>query len=110
VSVMIPPSWTMLPLRVKRTGSKRFLRTSTNGNENTLIESNCRISADPSPQGSKREMACLQQLTVEHSLLAARFRFVYAIWQRRGSDSDSAAAAPCSVLRLNFEHRSTTTP
>ena len=41
---MIPPSWTRQPLRAKRTGSKRFLPKNTNGNGNTRIESNCRIS------------------------------------------------------------------
>ena len=40
---MIPPSWTRLPLRDKRTGSKRFSPKSTNGNESTRIEFNCRI-------------------------------------------------------------------
>jgi hypothetical protein len=54
---MIPPSWTRQPLRAKRSGSKRFLPKSTNGTGNTQIESNCRISADPSLQGSMSEIA-----------------------------------------------------
>jgi hypothetical protein len=35
---MIPPLWTRPPLRVKRTGWRRFLLKSMNGNGNTRIE------------------------------------------------------------------------
>jgi len=41
---MIPPLWTRQSLRDKRTGSRKFLQKSTNGNRSTQIESNCRIS------------------------------------------------------------------
>ena len=41
---MIPSLWTKQSLRDKRSGSKKFLQKSTNGNGSTQIESNCRIS------------------------------------------------------------------
>jgi hypothetical protein len=77
---MIPPLWIRHSLRDKRTGSKKFLQKSTNGNGKAPIESNCRIS-NPSLQESMSVMSFLADF-LEPRLVQSHTTVIIPLYKR----------------------------